>query len=109
MQDEYVHKQFLGPDHVARQASEAKKKLQSHYDGEKKGWDWIKYFALHKEQHTTMDSLADPCCSCRSNSTKVSHFLQEIKIIELEAEVISNQGHMARILMPWCLILTKWS
>ena len=33
----YVHKQFLGPDQLARQATETELKLQdSHYDGEKK-------------------------------------------------------------------------
>ena len=33
-----AHKQFLSPDHVARQAVEVGKKLQtSHYDGERKG------------------------------------------------------------------------
>ena len=32
-----IHKHFLGPDHVTRQAIEAEGKLQnSHYDGERK-------------------------------------------------------------------------
>ena len=44
-----VHKHFLGSEHVARQAAEAEEKLQtSHYDGERKTWDWNKYLALHK-------------------------------------------------------------
>ena len=52
------HKHFLGPDHVAQQATETEKMMQnSLYDGEKKGWDWDKYAALHKEQHMIMDSL----------------------------------------------------
>ena len=35
-----IHKQYLGPDHVAKQAAEAEIKLQaSCSDGERKGWD----------------------------------------------------------------------
>ena len=38
-----IHKHFLGPDHVARHAADAKGKLQnSLYDGERKMWDWDK-------------------------------------------------------------------
>ena len=49
---------FLSSYHVVSQVVE--RKLQnSHYDGEKKGWDWNKYVALHKEQHTIMASLGD--------------------------------------------------
>ena len=43
-------KHFFHPDHVARQATEAGRKLQnSHYDGEKKGWDQEKYVMLQKD------------------------------------------------------------
>ena len=50
-----IHKYFLNPDHVAKQATDSERKLQtSHYDGDRKGWDWDKYFTLHKEQHTIM-------------------------------------------------------
>ena len=53
-----IHKQFLDPDHVARQSTDAERKLQnSHYGGEKKRWDWDNYIALNKEQHTIMESL----------------------------------------------------
>ena len=35
-----IHKHFFGHDHVAMQAIEAERKLQSsHYDSEKKEWD----------------------------------------------------------------------
>ena len=35
-----IHKQFLGPNHVARQAAEEDRKLQTtHYDGERKEWE----------------------------------------------------------------------
>ena len=71
-----IHKCFLGPDHVARQAIDAKGKLQnSHYDDERKTWDWDKYVALYKEQHAIMESLADYGDSCMDNGTKVHHFL----------------------------------
>ena len=44
-----IHKHFLGPDHMVRQATEAEGKLQHfHYDGERMTWDWDKYVALHK-------------------------------------------------------------
>ena len=83
-----IHKQFLGIDHVARHAAEAERKLQtSHYDGEKKGWDWDKYITLHKEQHAIMESLTDYGYSGMNNGTKVGHFLQGIKSIELKAAV----------------------
>ena len=50
-----VHKWFLRHDHVARQATEVGRKLQtSHYDSERKGWDLDKYIALHKKQHAIM-------------------------------------------------------
>ena len=43
------HKHFLGPDHVAMKATDAERKLQtSHYDCERRGWDWDKYATLHK-------------------------------------------------------------
>ena len=55
-----VHKHFLGPYHVAREAADAEGKLQnSHYDGERKTWDWDKYVVLHKEQHAIIESLID--------------------------------------------------
>ena len=55
-----VQNGFLGPDHVAKQATEAEKKLQTSInDGERKGWDWDKDVALHKKQHAIMGSLTD--------------------------------------------------
>ena len=51
---------FLGPDHVARHATEAEKELQNcHYDCEQKGWDLDKYDALYKKQHMIIESLVD--------------------------------------------------
>ena len=83
-----IHKQFLGPDHVARRAADAEGKLQNfHYNGERKIWDWEKYVALHKERHTIMESLTDYGYSEMDNGTKVHNFLQGIKSIELEAVV----------------------
>ena len=82
------HKHFLGPDHVARQVAEAKGKLlHSHNDSERKTWDWDKYIALHKEQHTIMESHTDSGYSGMDNGTKVCHFLQGIKRTEFEAVV----------------------
>ena len=79
-----IHKQFL----LARQATEVKRKLQtSHDDGKKKGWDWGKYVALHKEQHAIMESLTDYGYSGTEKGTKFHHFLQGIKCTELEAAV----------------------
>ena len=83
-----IHKHFLGPDHVARQAIDAEGKLQnSHYDGQRKAWDWDKYVVLHKEQHTIKESLTDYGYIGMDNGTKVCHFLQDIKSPELEAVV----------------------
>ena len=45
-----IQKQFLGPDYVARQATDAERKLQtSQNDHERKEWDWDKYVTLQKE------------------------------------------------------------
>ena len=83
-----IHKHFLCPDHVARQAIEAEGKLQnSHYDGERKMWDWDTFVALHEEQHTIMENLTDYGYSGMENCTMVCHFLQGIKSPELEAAV----------------------
>ena len=83
-----VHKQFLDPDYVARYAAEAERKLQtSRYDGEREGWDLDKYVALNKEQHAIIESLTDYGYSGMNNGTKVHHFLQSIKSIELEVTV----------------------
>ena len=83
-----THKQFLDTNHVARQATEAKKKLQtSHYGGRRKGWDWDKYVALQKEQHAIMESLADHGCSGINNVTKPCQSLKGIKSIKPEAVV----------------------
>ena len=48
-----IHKNSLGPDHLARQATEAEGKLQnSHYDGERNHMGLGQVCLLHKEQHT---------------------------------------------------------
>ena len=65
-----ILKQFLVPDHVTRQSTEAKRKLH-HYDGEKKGWDCDKYITLHKEQQTIMKTLVDQSYSGMSDGTKI--------------------------------------
>ena len=45
-----IHKNFLGPNHVARNATDAEGRLQnSHYDGARNTWHWDKYVALYKE------------------------------------------------------------
>ena len=83
-----IHKHFLDPDHVARQAAYAEGKLQnSHFYGERKTWDWDKYVALHKEQHSIMESLTEYGYSGMNNGTKVHHFLQGIKSPELEVMI----------------------
>ena len=83
-----IHKHFLGPDHVTRQATDEERKLQtSHYDSERKGWAWDKYIALHKEQHAIMESLIDYGYSGMDIGTKVHHFLQGIKSTDLETVV----------------------
>ena len=67
-----IHKQFCGPDHVDRQATDAERKLQnSQYDGEKKGWDWDKYVAIHKEEHTMIKSLVHNGYNGMDKGTKV--------------------------------------
>ena len=76
-----VHKCFLGTYHVTKQATDAEGK-HSHYDGETKSWDWDNHVALHKEQHTIMESIAD-----YGYSAIVCHFLQGIKSPESEAAV----------------------
>ena len=76
-----IHNQFLGPNHVARQATETEGKLQnSHYDGERKMWYWNKYVALYKKQHVIMESLTDYRYSGMDNGTTVCHFLQGIAL-----------------------------
>ena len=83
-----IHKHFLGPEHVARQAAEAEEKLQnSCCDGERKKWDWEKYVVLHKEKHAIMESLTDYGYSGMGNGTKVCHFLHSIKSSKLDAAV----------------------
>ena len=81
-----IHKQVQSPDHVARQAIKAEWNLQnSHYDSEKKGWDWNKYVAFYKEQHMVIKSLIDYGYSGMDISTE--HFLQGINSTELETAV----------------------
>ena len=78
---------------MARQAADAERKMQtSHYDGEMKGWDWDKYVSLHKQQHAMMESLTDYGYIVMNNGTKVCHFLQGIKSIELEANFVWAQS-----------------
>ena len=81
-----VCKKLLGPNHVARQAAEAGKLHNSQHD-EKKGWDWDKYVALHKEQHMIMESLADHGYSGINEGIEVCHFLQLIRNTELKAAI----------------------
>ena len=109
----HIHKHFFNPDHVVRQAADAERKLQtSHYDGERKWWDWDKYVTLHKEQHVIMESLTDYCYSRIDNGTKVCHFLQGIMSTKLEATVNvvwAQTEKYEQILKQLCLIWAKWS
>ena len=71
---------------MTRQATYAERELQnSHYDGEKKLWDWDKYVTLNKEQHTIIKSLLDHGYSGMGKGTKVQHILEEIKSTDLKA------------------------
>ena len=107
------HKRILSPVHVARHATEAEKKQQnSQCDGEKKEWDWGKYVALYKEQHTTMKSLEAHGHSAIDEGTKDHHFLKESEELSWRQQSMlfgSNQKSMVRILMLQCRILVKWS
>ena len=104
---------FLCCDHVARQATETERKLQSsHYDCEKDRWGWDKYVTLHKEQQTIMESLTDYGYSGMDIGTKACYFSQEIKSTELEAAVNvvwAQPENTAQILIWQCLIWAKWS
>ena len=83
-----IHKWFLIPDNMDKQAAESERMLQSmHYNGKKKGWDNDKYVALWKEQNTMMESLANHGYSGTDDATKVYHFFQGMKRAELEAMV----------------------
>ena len=83
-----IHKPFLVPDHLTRQSTETKRKLQhSPYDDEKKRLDRDKYVSVHKEKHTIMESHADHLHSCIDNENEVHHFLQGIKSTQLEAAI----------------------
>ena len=82
------HQQFFGPNRVAKQATEAERKLQdSQYDGENKGSNKDKYVALNKKQHTNMARPADPGLSGLANDTKGFCSLQGISSTKLEAAV----------------------
>ena len=83
-----VHKHFIGPDHMVRQATDAEGKLEnSYYDGERKTWDWDMCVAPHKEQHAILESLTDYGNIGMEYGTKVHHFLQGIKSPKLEAAI----------------------
>ena len=73
-----IHKKFLDPDHVARQATDAEGKLQNSHD---------KYVILHKERHAIIESITDYGYIDIDNGIKLCHFLQGIKSPELEAVV----------------------
>ena len=73
---------------MARQPAQVERKLEiSHCYGEKKGCDQDKNVALHKEQHTIMESLANHGYQGINDGNNVFHFLQEIKTAELWAAV----------------------
>ena len=56
----------------------------SHPDGKKMRWDWDKV-TLQKEQLKTMESHAHHCYSGIDNGMKVCHFLNSVRVTELEA------------------------
>ena len=83
-----VHKKFLFPDHVARQACRCRKNhVNSHYDGKRKGWDWANYIFFHKERHSKIESLTEYGYSGIHNGTEVHHFLLGSNSTEVEAAV----------------------
>ena len=69
------------------------------------------YVALHKEQHTIMESLVDHSYGSIDNGIKVYHSLQGAKSTELEAvfNMIKAQPEKYWISMLPCLSLVKWS
>ena len=67
-----VHRSFLGHDHVSMQTADMKQKLQSsHYNGEKKVWNWDIYVSLYKKQHTIIESIEHHDCTDIVTGTKV--------------------------------------
>ena len=96
---------------MARQATDAEKKLQnSHYDRKKKSWDLDKYVAHQKEPHTIIESLVDHGNSGIDKGTKVCHFLKESRVLSWRLESMlskPNQRSMAKISMQLCLILVR--
>ena len=95
---------------MARLAADAEGKLQnSHYNGERKAWDWDKYVALYKEQYAIMENFTDYVYSGMDNGIKFCHFLQGIKWRLQSMMFVPNKKSMSQISMQLCLIWVKWS
>jgi hypothetical protein len=71
---------FLGPNNVGNVASAAENKLTGTlYNGEKKRFNWGKYFGIHTEQHSVLNGLKDYGCAGIDDLSKVSNLLKGIK------------------------------
>ena len=73
-----VHKQFFGPEHMARKTKEAERNLQtSHYDDEKRGCDWDKYVEFTRNDIQQWRALRIVARVAYTMSLKSTTFFEE--------------------------------
>ena len=99
---------FHIPNHFMALTLWQEKKLQtSHYDGEMKGWDWVKYGALNKEQHAIIESVKDYATVAWTMASKSTMSSKASEALSWRQQLMlakPNQKSMVQILMQPCLI-----
>jgi hypothetical protein len=75
---------FIGPNNVGNMISAAETKLNGTlYNDEKKSFTWETYVQIHTEHYSILNGLKDYGYAGIDDSSKVSHLLKVIKMMEL--------------------------
>lgn len=80
-----LYNHYLGPNNVNLAAGAAETKLRtSHYDGEKRRWNFESYVTMQKEQHEILQDLMEYGYAGIDEGTKVRYLSDGIKTTELD-------------------------
>jgi hypothetical protein len=81
-----LYDHYLGPNNVDNMASWAERKLrETHYQGEKKRWNFEKYVRTHVDQHSILSGLTEHGYAGIDEGSKVRLFVDGIRTNALDS------------------------
>lgn len=104
-----LYDHYLGPNNVDNMASWAERKLSdTHYQGEKKRWNFEKYVRTHVDQHSILSGLTEHGYAGIDERSKVRLFIEGIRTKELDSVKTQIMATAAlRSDFPGCVSLYK--